>query len=125
MSDHDEVEYKPLDGVPESSRSLLKIEILEDLADSQLLWTLSQEEVSVSQYLTLVATLNDAVSTVVNRLALDHHRRQAEIFNTVNQMCEDAGVPSPFAPKVEVEEGDVESALDQIHRFLDEQNPDN
>lgn len=124
MSDQDEVHYQQIDGVPESTRRLLRVEILEDLSDSQLIWTIEHEEVSVSQYLPLAATLNSAVASIVNRLTLDYHRRQAEMFKFVNQMCEDAGVPSPFGPKTDIEEGDVDSAIDQIHRFLDEQNPD-
>lgn len=120
----DEPQYQSLDGVPESTRRLVKIEILEDLSDSQLLWSIEHEDIDSSRFLLVAATLSDAVSNVINRLALNQSKRLAEHVRVINEVFERVGLPSPFARKTEVDHSDVQSALRGIEEFLNNQNPE-
>lgn len=116
--------YQHLDSVPESTRRLVKIEIMEDLSDSQLLWTIEHEDIDSSRFLLVAATLSDAVSNVINRLALNQSQRLAEHVRLINEACERMGLPSPFVRKTEVDHNDVQSALRGIEEFLDSQKPE-
>lgn len=115
--------YQHLDGVPESSRRLVKIEILEDLSDSQLVWSVEHAEIPGDKFLSVAAVLSDVTSSVINRLAANQAHHLAKQVRVINETFERLGLPSPLAPKTDINDADIESALRGIEEFLDN-NPE-
>lgn len=112
-------QFEPIDEIPESTRRILSIEILEDLSDSQLVAAVSRSHIPGTQFLPLAAILSEVVSDVIGSLSSESTRAHQELINVVNGMCEAVGVPSPFGPKTEVDSSDVERTLEGLSQFLD------
>lgn len=112
--------FEPIENIPESSKTLLVVTVLEDLSDSQLVLSIDERGVESRHYLALVAILSSAISMISNRYAGESVRARVEMFDQVEKLCTRLGVENPFNP----EDPDVDKTLDEIMDFLDEDTED-
>lgn len=111
--------YEPLDEIPDTSKTLIRFEILEDLSDSQLMWSVAEHEVHPSQYLAIISLMANLTSTMADRYTAAQARAQSRMIDHVNDVCDRVGAESPFRQREEVGDADVQSTLDDIQRYLD------
>lgn len=112
--------FEPIEEIPESSRTLLVLTVLEDLSDSQLVLSIDERGVEPRHYLALIAILTSATSMISSRYAGESVRARAEVFDQVENLCARLGVENPLNP----EDPDVDKTIDEIGRFLDEDTED-
>lgn len=116
--------YTPLDKIPDTTKRLITIEVLEDLADSQLIGTVELGPIPPSQYISAIATLMQLTSNLSNKFATAQGLRQSELRSYVDEAFESAGMQSPFAGRTEIGDEDVEVTLTNLAEYLDNLDTD-
>lgn len=122
MSDGDG--FEPIENIPESSKTLLVLTVLEDLSDSQLVLSIDERGTEPRQYLALISILANAVSMLSGRYAVQALKAQVEVAGKVSELYDRLGMENPFKSETSLEDSDVEGTIDEISRFLDEDTGD-
>lgn len=112
--------FEDLDSIPESSKTLLVITVLEDLSDSQLVISVDERGVAPRHYLAVLSILTSMTSMLSARYAGETLRAQKEITDQVGELYARLGVENPFKSGVSLDDPDVTKTLDEISRYLDE-----
>lgn len=116
--------FDPIEDIPESTKTLLVLTVLEDLSDSQLVLSIDERGTEPRQYLALISILANAVSMLSGRYAVQALKAQVEVAGKVSELYDRLGMENPFKSETSLEDSDVEGTIDEISRFLDEDTGD-
>ena len=116
--------FEHIEEIPESTKTILVVTVLEDLSDSQLVLSINERAVESRHYLALVAILSSATSMLSGRYAGETLRAQVEMSEMVADLYDRLGVENPFKPGESLEDQDVRKPLDEISQYLDEDTED-